>query len=89
MAKFGLIKPFDIDSGELDGISPHECFVLGYELSQIDELLKLPEAINRPVHAQNKERIEKACKEAGRIYKIDWMNEDSSESWLNLSVLKW
>lgn len=31
MSGFELVEPFDIDDGELDGISPQEAFVLGVE----------------------------------------------------------
>jgi hypothetical protein len=31
MAKFGLIEPFHIDNGQLDGYTPQECFTLGVE----------------------------------------------------------
>ncbi len=86
MASFGLIKPFDIDHGELDGLRQQDCFVLGYELAQIDQLLKQPESINKPVHADNNNRIKKACVESGRQYSLTWMSGDSSESWMHLQV---
>ena len=53
MAEFGLIKSFDIDNGELDGFTPQQCFVLGYELCQIDEALKRSDPISKPVHAES------------------------------------
>lgn len=31
MAEFGLIEPFDVDHGELDGLTPAQCFTLGVE----------------------------------------------------------
>jgi len=36
MNQFSLMRFFKIDDGELDGLRPQECFVLGYELAQID-----------------------------------------------------
>jgi hypothetical protein len=86
MAQFGLIKPFDIDHGELDELSRQQCFVLGYELAQIDFLLKQRAAICKPVNADNSERIEKACAKSGRSYRLEWMQCDSSEAWMTLSV---
>lgn len=86
MAEYGLLKPFDIDQGELQQLSQQECFVLGYELADIDHLLKSPHLISKPVHADNKDRIEKACKEAGRKYVLQWMQNDPSESWMQLEV---
>lgn len=86
MADFGLVKSFDIDHGELDGLSPQECFVLGYELGEIDRLLQLRAPISRPVHSANRERILKSCAEAERLHTLSWMVGDSSESWLLLEV---
>lgn len=86
MAEFGLVKSFDIDNGELDGLRPKDCFVLGYELAQIDALLESGVELSRPIHAENRERIDKSCANAGRQYKISWMPGDSSESWMMLHV---
>ena len=66
--EFGLVKSFDVDHGELDGLRPNECFVLGYELAVIDELLKGDESISRPIHAENRQRIEKSCNDADRCH---------------------
>ncbi len=86
MADFELFKQFGIDNGELDDIPKHECFVLGYELAQIDHLLELPAAFEKPVHAHNQARIVEACDEADRGFTLDWMKEDPSEEWMWLSV---
>lgn len=86
MAEFGLIKSFDIDHGELDGLRPQECFVLGYELALVDHWLKEPHEIRQPVHVENRTRIESACKDAKRPYRLTWMPGDVSESWLLLEV---
>lgn len=86
MADFGLIKSFDIDNGELDDVTKQTAFVLGYELAQIDHLLKRVEPISRPVHTCNKSRIEKSCKESGRQYFLKWLHGDRSESWMQLDV---
>ncbi len=86
MPEFGLVKSFDIDNGELDEMSPQQCFVLGFELAQVDELLKQKSAISRPVHAENQRRIEKSCQDAGRRFRLNWMPADPTESWLQLEV---
>lgn len=86
MAEYGLVKSFDIDNGELDGISPQQCFVLGYELAQIDALLTSGATFERPVHAANRSRIEKACRDAGVEFELNWMPGDSSESWMWLAA---
>jgi hypothetical protein len=86
MANFGLVKSFDIDNGELDGVSAQQCFVLGYELAQIDFLLKSGDAIRQPIHADNLSRIQKSCADANRRFRTTWMAGDQSESWLLLEV---
>lgn len=84
--KYGLVKSFDIDNGELEGIPAHQCFVMGYELALIDEALKRPNPIAKPVRVENRERIEKACRDMGRKFSLTFMADDSSESWLWLEV---
>lgn len=84
--EYGLVKSFGIDNGELDDFRRNECFVLGYELGQLDELLKLPDAISRPVHAANEQRIRESCRRAGREMVIGWCHDDPSEQWMQLFV---
>lgn len=86
MANYGLIKSFDIDNGELNELSHEQCFVLGYELAQLDHLLTLDEGIRKPINADNRQRIEAACQHAGRPARIIWMPGDPSESWMLLEV---
>lgn len=86
MPNFGLIRSFDIDNDELAALTPQECFVLGYELAQIDQLLESSRPIHRIVHADNADRIAKACTNAGRRYKLAWLSGDASESWMILDV---
>lgn len=86
MANFGLKKSFGIDSGELDGLSSQQCFVLGYELADIDHLLERSDRIYKPVHADNRQRIEAACNDAARPHRLTWLPGDESESWLLLEV---
>lgn len=90
MAEFGLKKSFHIDHGELDGLSPQMCFVLGYELAQLDWMLR-DEFVNiddwsMTVHVENRERIEEACRDAKRPFTLTWLEGDVSESWLLLKV---
>lgn len=86
MADFGLVRSFGIDNGELDGLRPKDCFVLGYELACVDMELKTGEAIRRPVHAENKDRIESELTKQGREWTLTWMEGDSSEAWMDLNV---
>jgi hypothetical protein len=60
--EYGLVEPFDIDNGELDGVRPQQAFVLGYEICQLHNLLDGgPSPISRPVHAENESRIKRLC----------------------------
>jgi len=86
MATYGLVKSFNIDNGELDGLRLKDCFVLGYELALIDNLVKLSDGFSRPVHVENRERVERSCHDASREFRLKWMEGDSSESWLWLEV---
>jgi hypothetical protein len=86
VSNFGLLKSFDVDHGELDGMTPQECFVLGYELAQIDFQLKQNSEIRQPVHASNQARITKSCNDANRAFRLNWMRGDVSECWMLLEV---
>lgn len=85
--EFGLIRSFGIDNGELDGLTPQEVFVLGYELAQVDYRIdQEPKAFSMLIHAENINRIFSKLKDAGRISKIRWQPNDISESWAMLEV---
>lgn len=86
MAEFGLVKSFKIDNGELEGLQQQDCFVLGYELCMIDQLLESEEQFQRTVHVDNRSRIESSCRDAERDFKMSWMEADKSETWLFLEV---
>ena len=78
---------FDIDDGQLDGRSPQECFVLGFELGDIVRRFKCPgEKFQLPVHAANADRIRKAARIYGANIQLDWMSDDVSESWMWLTA---
>ncbi|TWT52158.1 hypothetical protein CA85_50720 [Allorhodopirellula solitaria] len=86
MADFGLIRSFDIDDHQLDGQSPQECFVLGYELAAVDALLKGNDEFSQLIHSQNRERINVSCAEEDRQFRLEWMQSDPSEGWMMLHV---
>ena len=85
-AEFEHVRSFGIDNGELDGLSPENVFVLGYELAMVDAQIGKGEALRRSVHAENSVRIESELKRLERQYEIGWMSDDASESWLYLEV---
>ncbi len=79
-------RPFGIDNGELGDATQQECFVLGYELAQIDKLLTQGDVFNKTVHATNRGRIEMWLKRQGKEYRFTWPDDDVSESWIYLRV---
>jgi len=71
-------EPFGIDGEELDGLTPQEVFVLGYELAQVSAEMEHGQKIEKPVHTDNRERIERAADIRGRtigliVYHDDWL----------------
>lgn len=62
---FELIEPFDIDDGELDGLSQQECFALGFEFSYIRDLIikyeETGESFRTPIHSKNQNRVKAMC----------------------------
>lgn len=85
-ADYKPIRPFDIDNGELTGLSQQECFVLGYELAMVDAQIASGEAFERPIHADNSGRIRAELMRRNRRFTIRWAEDDISESWANLRV---
>ena len=85
--EWGCLEPFDIDDGELDGKTPQRCFVLGYELAMVKcRLEHNAESFTQLIHADNRDRIEKACEKSEREYKFFWPSDDRSEEWVELAV---
>lgn len=85
-AEFKPIHPFDIDHGELGDLSQQECFTLGYELAMVDALFQIGGHFERPIHAQNAERIRRQAERLGREIDLKWIQDDSSETWMWLTV---
>lgn len=84
--EFGLIERFFIDDGELEGLTPQECFVLGYEMAEVSALADKDEGFQKMVHAQNNQRLKAALAKRGREFSFVWMEGDRSESWQTLTV---
>lgn len=83
---FEMFEPCDVDDGELDGLRPNECFVLGVEWQMLRELGDGRRGFARPVHAANADRIRKLLDRRGRTYTLTYMENDVSESWMWLDV---
>lgn len=85
-AEFRPVEPFGVDHGELDGLTPAECFTLGVEWQMVAAAANLPDAFERPVHIENRERLAALLDRRGRKYHMRHMHDDISESWLWLRV---
>lgn len=86
--EFELCDSFYVDDGELDGLSPQQCFVLGYELSSVlNTIENSNHELNFTVHASNKFRLEKALNKRNKSYKWQWPHDDISEAWIYLKIL--
>lgn len=82
-----LLESFQIDDGELDGMSPQECFVLGYELATISKRAEVdPSEWRTLMHADNQKRVATALVKRSRPHLITWMRNDISEGWVELLV---
>lgn len=87
MAEFGLIESFGIDGDELNGMTPQQVFVLGYELADISRRAEFSsEGWSQPVQSANADRIRRALGKRGREWRFVWPKDDRSESWVDLFV---
>ena len=86
MPDFQPVRPFDIDDGQLSHCTPQQCFVLGYELAQIDALIESGVSFEKVVHCDNARRIGAELRKLNRTYQWRWPHDDISESWIYLSV---
>ena len=83
---YGLVEPFGIDDGSLDGLSPQECFTLGVEWEMFRQRLKAEEtAFQEQVHSANAGRMQAMCQRHGRTCTRHWLHEDYAE-WCVLHV---
>jgi hypothetical protein len=86
MAEFEHVEPFDIDDGELDGLTPQEAFVLGVEWHMVLIQSRADEPFEMPMHSRNKDRIEALLRRMDRVFTLVYMREDVSENWMHLIV---
>lgn len=85
--EFGLIESFNIDNGELDGLTPQEVFVLGYQLASISVKAELHDGPFHAVfNAANWDRIEVAMSKRDRHFNLVRMPGDLSENWCEIFV---
>lgn len=87
MSEYGLVEPFNIDNGELDGMTPQEVFVAGYQLARISEKAELSDGcFHMPFYVQNWDRIEAALIKRGRRFRMIRSPDDASETWCEVFV---
>lgn len=83
---FGLLFSFGIDNDELEGVSNVQAFVLGFELAEVFRQCRKPSGFTRVVHAENRDRVRRACEHFERTYSLSWCENDPGEEWLSLQV---
>lgn len=82
--EYRCVEPFDIDDGELDGLSPALAFVLGCEWWQVKEMLETGAAFGKPIHNENANRIKRMCIRRDRRFK---MRDNGPEwKWIDVEV---
>lgn len=85
MKDFGLKEPFDIDGEELDGMTPQQCFVLGYEFATVCARLDSPDASDMPlVHTDNLDRIRAAAARRSRSVEVRQAHDD----WVSVFIVE-
>lgn len=83
MSDYSLIDSFYIDHGELEGLSPQECFTLGVEWQMVAGAADKPESFHRPIHTANAYRIGKLLLKRNRKFRIV---PTGTEGWSELYV---
>lgn len=84
---FGMMEPFDVDNGELDGLTPQQCFVLGYECRMVHEMLEDQREIeDQPVHAANRERLMRMAIRRGAPIHIT--KDTDEDGWCHMTLGK-
>ena len=82
MIEFGLVEPFEIDRGELDGLSRQECFAMGVEWQMFRQKLATDQPFADVVLSNNAARLEKLAERAGRFVET----RPASQGWTRITV---
>lgn len=72
---FGLKEPFDIDDGELDGLTLQRAFTLGVEWEMFYQRLT-HDVFEMQIHAANEERLTRLAGRHGFAVSRKWVNDD-------------
>lgn len=80
------VEPFDVDDGELDGLSAALCFALGAEWEMVRSAIGSAEAFGRTIHLENRERISAMLTRHRRKHRVIPLHDDVGESFALLEV---
>lgn len=80
---YWCIEPFDIDDGQLDGLSQQDAFVAGYELAQVHAAVASGHAFEGLVHACNSGRIARHLLRLKRRFTV---TPTSDPNWRELRI---
>lgn len=80
-AGFALFTPFVID-GEGYSVRDRQMFIAGYEFALVEVLLESGDAIVRPIHNENTDRLRVLCGRARRRCEIERIDD----TWSELSI---
>ena len=82
--EYGLIDAFGVDDGELDGLSPQECFALGVEWALVRNDVYEKRKSHRTVHRANVDRLQALSERHGLLVSVEGIDE----TWAYLKARK-
>lgn len=70
-ANYHMEFDFNIDDGQLDGLSPQQVFVLGVEFGRLyQDVTEVGEDVGTQVHVENLDRIERLARQEGWVLHV-------------------
>jgi hypothetical protein len=82
MPEYGLIEPFEVDGGELDGLRPQEIFALGVEWEMFRRRLVSGHPFTVYALSNNAGRLNKLAERSGRFVET----RPAKEGWSLITV---
>jgi len=79
---WGLVESFGVDDGELDGLTPAQCFTLGVEWERFYQRLMSDELFKMLINEHNHDRIQTLVKKHARRYDLTNMGS----GWYEVTV---
>jgi hypothetical protein len=74
-----MVESFDIEDGQLDGLTPQQCFVRGCEWGTFKTACDDSYAFRRTVHRERVERLCKVAARRGRTFRIEHLDDQWTE----------